>query len=263
MGMTIKKKTKSKQKSLVSKMIGNNKICNTENVRLEGLVSDLSKVRDDMCVTIQRQNDELTVKNGQLKSGKAKQARSKKQMRIHNIENVRLEGLVSDLSKVRVDMGGTIQHQTDELKIKNGQLRNGKVKQAESKEEIHIHTIAMEATVDGIFIIDTLRPNFPVIYANKSFQEMIGYDKKGIIGKDYFTLYGVGTDYRIIDEIKQTIKQGKAFHGEMFNFRKSGRKYLDMLRLSPVFDNKSKITNYVGIQTDVTSRREKELKIEE
>ena len=66
--------------------------------------------------------------------------------------------------------------QTDELEIRDGQLRQGADREKLgadreklAEEQIHIQTKAMESTLDGIFIIDALKPNFPVIYANPSF----------------------------------------------------------------------------------------------
>ena len=81
----------------------------------------------------------------------------------------------------------------------------------------------MEATLDGIFIIDAKKADFPVIYANPSFYKLIGYTKNEIIGQNYFLLYGSDADLRVVEEIKQTMRQGKSFHGEMLNFRKNGK----------------------------------------
>ncbi len=169
--------------------------------------------------------------------------------KIHNGERVRLEKVV--------------QQQAHELKVKNGQLRNGVEKQARSEEQIHIRTKAMESTADGIFIIDAQKQSFPVIYANQSFQKMTGYGKREIIGQNYFSLYGTDADQRVIDEIKHTIGLGKVFHGEMLNFQKTGKKYWNLLRIAPVRDADGSVTHYIGIQTDVTLMREKELEIDE
>jgi PAS domain-containing protein len=108
--------------------------------------------------------------------------------RIRNVERVRLEGVV--------------QQQADELKIKNGQLRTGAEKQIRSEEQIHICTKAMESTADGIFIIDAQKQDFPVIYANQSVQKMTGFAKREILGRNYFLLYRVDVDPRIVNEIK-------------------------------------------------------------
>jgi two-component system sensor kinase FixL len=163
----------------------------------------------------------------------------------------------------RMRLEGVIQQQADELKIKNGQLRTGAEKQVKSEEQIRIRTKAMESTADGIFIIDAQKQDFPVIYANQSFQKMIGFVKGEILGQNYFLLYGVDVDPRIVNEIKQTIHKGKSFHGEMLNFQKNGKKYWNLLRIAPVRDASGAVTHYVGIQTDVTLMREREIEIDE
>ena len=179
------------------------------------------------------------------------------------MDHLRFKVLTSEFNKARNDLGDRISQQVDELKVKNGQLKDGIEKQIRSEEQIYIHTKAMEATADGIFIINAQKPIFPIIYANQSFQKMTGYAKREILGRSYFLFYGVDADPRIVNEIKQTIHKGKSFHGEMLNFQKNGKKYWNLLRIAPVRDSSGAVTHYVGIQTDVTSVREKELEIVE
>jgi two-component system sensor kinase FixL len=98
---------------------------------------------------------------------------------------------------------------------------------------------------------------------NQSFQKMTGYAKTEILGCSYFLFYGAQADPRLINEIKRTIRKGKTFHGELLNFKKNGKKYWNSLRIAPVYDSCGTITHYVGVQTDVTLIREKELEIDE
>ena len=161
------------------------------------------------------------------------------------------------------DLGAKIQRQADELKVKNGQLRNGAAKQLKSDELIHILTKAMGSATDGIFIIDSQQHDFPVIYANQAFRKMISWVKRGILGKSYFLLYGANADPFIIEEIRSAIQRGKAFHGELLSFEKNGKKHYNLLRIAPVRDSSGVFTHYAGIQTDVTLMREKEMEINE
>jgi len=163
----------------------------------------------------------------------------------------------------RVRLENVVQQQAKELKIKNGQLHNGTEKQTRSEEQIHIRSKAMESTVDGIFIIDAQKPNLPIIYANPSFQKMTGFTKKEILGQDYFSFYGLDADFHNAQEIKQAISKGKSFYGDILNSRKDGKKAWNTLRLAPVRDARGTVTHYVGVKTDVTLIREKELKIDE
>ncbi|MBF0386033.1 MAG: PAS domain-containing protein [Candidatus Omnitrophica bacterium] len=121
----------------------------------------------------------------------------------------------------------------------------------------------MEATADGIFIIDAQKPSFPVIYSNPSFNKMTGYEGKDILGQNYFLVYGKSADSRLISEIKNRIQEGKSFNGEMLSFNKDGEKYWNLLRIAPVRDSHGSVTHYVGIQTDVTLIRKMDLEVKE
>ena len=180
---------------------------------------------------------------------KSKNKNSASKNKILNGEHVRLEELVH--------------RQADELKVKNGLLKNGVAKQLRSEEQIHILTKAMESTVDGVFIVDAKKQDLPIIYANQAFQKMIGYAKTEILGRSYFLFYGTEADPRLINEIKRTIRNGKTFHGELLSFKKNGKKYWNSLRIAPVRDYGGTITHYVGVQTDVTLMRENEIEIDE
>ncbi len=68
---------------------------------------------------------------------------------------------------------------------------------------------------------------------------------------------------RVIEEIQKTLRQGRSFHGEMLNFKKNGEKFWSLLRIAPVRDAKGVITHYVGIKTDSTLMRQRDLEIEE
>lgn len=181
-----------------------------------------------------------------------KQKKTKKLLSLnmaHNGERARLEKLV--------------QQQAVKLKIKNGQLSNGKARQIKSEEKVHILKEAIESASDAIFIIDVQNKNFPIIYANQSFRKMTGFTKRQILVRNYFSFYGTDVDSPMVNEIKRAIRKGKSFHWEMLNLQKNNKKYWNLLRLAPVRDLSGAVTHYVGIQTDVTLMREKELEINE
>ena len=180
-----------------------------------------------------------------------------------NLQRRRLEDQPSSLNETREGLRSKIRRQTDDLSHKDEQLKQGVDKQKRSEEQIHIRTKAMDAVADGIFIIDAINPNFPFIYANQSFYKMSGYTKGEILGKNYFLHYGPFTDPRFLDEIKHTLVHGKSFFGEMLQFKKNGEKYWNLLRITPVRDSSGTITHYVGIKTDITLMRQRDLEIKE
>jgi two-component system, LuxR family, sensor kinase FixL len=169
-----------------------------------------------------------------------------------NKERRHLEGMVSDLSKSR-----------EKVRQQTVELREGADQQKRSDEQIHILTKAMEAASDGVFIIDAQESDFPVIYTNQAFQIMTGYGQREIIGRNYFALCGLEADPRVIKEIKDTILKDKSFNGEILSFQKNGKKYRNLLRIAPMRDSQGDVTHYIGIQTDVTLMRQRDLEIKE
>ncbi|MDO8602704.1 MAG: ATP-binding protein [Candidatus Omnitrophota bacterium] len=170
-----------------------------------------------------------------------------------------------------------IRQLTDELEIRKRQLKQGvdreklgadREKQGADREklaeeQIYIRTKAMESTVDGIFIIDATKPDFLIIYANPAFYSLTGYTKNEVIGKSYFLLHGFDVNMRVAEEIKQALRQGKSFNGEMLNSKKNGEKFSSSLRIAPVRDTNGAITHYVGSKTDTTLMKQRDLELEE
>ena len=160
-------------------------------------------------------------------------------------------------------LSALVHQQADKLKIKNGQIKEWEDLERRAEEQVLIRTKAMDAATDGIFILDAQQGDFPIIYSNQAFQTMTGYARKDILGRNYFLLYGAESDQRVAEEIKHTLRQDRSFHGEMLNFRKDGEKFWNYLRITPVRDPRGGVTHYVGIQTDVTLMRQRDLEIKE
>jgi len=187
--------------------------------------------------------------------------RNKSTMNALNTPRRRKEDQFPASDETRESLSRKVRKQTDDLSIKEEQLKQGVDKQKRSEEQIHIRTKAMEATSDGIFIVDAINPNFPFIYANQSYYKMTGYTKGETLGQNYFLHYGPYTDPRFFEEIKHSLHHCKSFFGEMLQFRKNGEKYWNLLRITPVRDVNGTVTHYVGIKTDITLMRQKDLEI--
>jgi two-component system sensor kinase FixL len=182
---------------------------------------------------------------------------------IRDTEKVSFKERISALSVESNHLKRDIKQKSKQLKIKNGQLKKGQNKQQKTEEQVNICTKAMDSTIDGIFIIDVQKRNFPVVYANHAFQIITGYKRREILGRNYFSLYETGADSHITNEIKYAINKGRTFHGKIVSFKKKGKEYWNLLRIAPVRDPEGKTTHYVGIQTDITMLRANELKIVE
>lgn len=112
---------------------------------------------------------------------------------------------------------------------------------------------AIEAANTGILITDARLPDHPIIYVNEAFQRITGYFKEEILGKNCRFLQGEGTDRVRVAALREAIAQCRPFQIELENYRKDGAQFCNHLYVSPVFDANGELTNYVGIQNDVTT----------
>ncbi|MFB2876273.1 PAS domain S-box protein [Floridanema aerugineum] len=123
---------------------------------------------------------------------------------------------------------------------------------------MRIYQRAMAAAINGIVITDASGPNLPVIYCNPAFEKTTGYTAEEIIGKNCRLLQGKDTDPNAIKQIRQAIRQGEECCVIVKNYRKDGTAFWNELTISPVQDADGKITHFIGIQNDITKRKEAE-----
>lgn len=120
----------------------------------------------------------------------------------------------------------------------------------------------LEATNTGVVITDNLLPDNPIIYCNPAFEELSGYPRDEIIGHNCRFLQGKDRDQDERYKIRSAIENGQSCVVELRNYTKEGKLFYNELYLSPVKDDNGKITHFVGIQNDVTSRKKAEQALE-
>ncbi len=120
----------------------------------------------------------------------------------------------------------------------------------------------MDATNTGIVITDNNLPDNPIIYCNPAFEKISGYTRSEIIGHNCRFLQGKdrGQEQRSI--IAKAIAAGESCHVEIRNYTKSGKLFWNELYISAVKDENGNVTNFIGIQNDVTSRKKSQLELE-
>lgn len=117
---------------------------------------------------------------------------------------------------------------------------------------------ALSAAADGIVITSLKLPGEPVIYVNDGFKRITQYTDKDVLGTNCRFLQGPETDPGATEEIRNAIKKRKECVIEILNYRKDRTSFWNRLSLTPVRDASGETTHYIGIQTDVTARREAE-----
>lgn len=121
-----------------------------------------------------------------------------------------------------------------------------------------IYGTALDASVDGVVITDNSLPDNPIIYCNQAFCEITGYNKDEIIGHNCRFLQANDRDQKVRQTITEAVKEGKSCQVDIRNYKKDGTFFWNELSISPVFDDQGIVTHFIGIQNDITRRKQAE-----
>jgi PAS domain S-box-containing protein len=98
----------------------------------------------------------------------------------------------------------------------------------------------------------------PIVFCNQAFEQLTGYAKDEIIGRNCRFLQGEETDPEAVAEIRRTLRQQEDCHLELINYRKDGSSFWNALFISPVVDTEGNLIYHFASQLDVSRRRETE-----
>ena len=122
-----------------------------------------------------------------------------------------------------------------------------------------LETIITSAN-DGIIVtkaeLDGEGPE--IVYVNEAFTRISGYTAAEAIGKNPRFLQGEFTKRETLDAIKQALKAGSPFKGELLNYHKEGTPYWLDLSIVPVRNAKGGLTHFAAIERDITARKQEE-----
>jgi len=130
------------------------------------------------------------------------------------------------------------------------------------QETILLRDQAIAASSVGIVIADARLPDMPLIYVNPAFERMTGYAASEVLGSNCRFLQGQDTDQPAIDTLRQAIRQGTHCTTVLRNYRKDGSLFWNELNISPIYDSAQQITHFVGVQSDITARKQAEAALE-
>ena len=101
---------------------------------------------------------------------------------------------------------------------------------------------------DSILITDATK-DAKIIYANKAFTTLTGYDQSEVIGKNPRILQGAATDKTVTARLVDALKRDGRFEGRAINYKKNGTPFIMYWRVLPVkLSNKTKL--WVAIQRE-------------
>lgn len=154
-----------------------------------------------------------------------------------------------------LDFLQAVSHQVNIALTKIHLLDEQKVFQEKLQMSASVFTHARE----GITITD---PQGTIIEVNASFSRITGYTRDEVIGKNPRILSSGRQNKVFYDNLWQQLIDKGHWYGEVWNRRKNGEVYAEMLTISAVRDAQGKTDHYVALFSDITALKEHEHRLD-
>src|ERR671920_288478 len=113
---------------------------------------------------------------------------------------------------------------------------------------------AVIASTNSIVITDPNQPDDPIVYVNPAFERTTGYAAEEVLGRNCRFLQREDRAQPALEELKAAVCEGRHCTVVLRNYRKDGTLFWNELSIYSVRDEDGRMTNFVGVQNDVTER---------
>ncbi|HEY1044649.1 MAG TPA: histidine kinase famiy protein [Telluria sp.] len=119
----------------------------------------------------------------------------------------------------------------------------------------NIFFAAVEMTRMPMVVTNPNLPDEPVVFVNRAFLDLTGYDEPQVLGRNCRFLQGPDTDQGTVTEIRNALREHRAVAVDIINYKADGTPFWNALFIGPVFDKDGKLLFHFSSQMDITRRR--------
>jgi two-component system, chemotaxis family, CheB/CheR fusion protein len=134
---------------------------------------------------------------------------------------------------------------------------------SEKDEQLLMLKRAVESARNGICITNPRLSDNPIIFVNEAFLQISGFEEHQVLGRNCRFLQRDDRDQTNLVNIREAVKQEQTITTVLRNYRRDGTLFWNELTLSPVHDEGGNLINFVGVQNDITARKEAETRVSE
>ncbi len=149
-----------------------------------------------------------------------------------------------------------IAERTDQLTLLNRRIQKELTEKEKQEQQLKIYARVFSNTTEAIVITDT---QGVIEHVNEAFTLMTGYLPEDVIGHSYQMFRSDEHDLTFYRKIWQTIFSKESWEGEVWTTKKDGTQYPALVIIVPILDKNGQITNFAGIQHDMSEIKENEM----
>ncbi|MDD2699989.1 MAG: EAL domain-containing protein [Sideroxydans sp.] len=118
-----------------------------------------------------------------------------------------------------------------------------------SEDALRIIASVFDNSQEAILITDA---DNNILEVNPAFIDITGYTREEVLGRNPRLLSSGRHDRDFYRGMWQTLQRDRAWRGEIWNRRKSGEIYAELLSISAIRDDEDKLQRYVGVFSDIS-----------
>ena len=129
----------------------------------------------------------------------------------------------------------------------------------DADERLRLAASVFEQAQESIMITDA---SGTIVEVNHSFTAATGYSRAEAVGRKPNLLKSGREDSDYYERMWQSLVRDGVWRGEIWNRKKSGEEYAELLAISSVKDAGGEVTHYVGVSSDITMIKEHQKRLE-
>lgn len=124
-----------------------------------------------------------------------------------------------------------------------------------NEDQLRQAAAVFSSTSEGVMITD---PQGKITQVNTAFCKLTGYEESEVVGQDAAVLQSGHHDQAFYQQMWQSIREKGGWQGEVWNRRKDGSTFPELLSISEVRSEEGEVTHFVGVFADISRLKESE-----
>lgn len=172
-------------------------------------------------------------------------------MKISDDKNVSFKSRLLDVVRGKIELIPSLQ---------TSFIRHCNIAEMTLEEKYLLYFSIINQSANSVVITDD---NKRIIYVNKKFEQVSGYQSCEVLGKDPKILGSNKTPREVYRDMFCTLKSKAMWKGRFVNARPDGIEYIEDVTITPITNIKGDIICYLGEKQDITAQIEAEQAVQQ